>query len=204
MRYSQSQQIESYVEQFFSKGFFLEIGCWDGSLISQTLYLEQKGWQGLCVDPFPRGFVDRKCMLCNQAISADGKPREFLWVTTDRRDGGDVSYFSGFKDSVRIHLPMIEEFCNYTVTMVDTITIPQLYKQYSLPQFIEFLSVDTEGSELEIFSSIDLDICKFGIISFEHNYDENVRRTIGGRLERCGYRLLQQLAVDDVYVWGGL
>ena len=200
--YSQSGKIESYVQQFFPNlGFFLEIGAWDGKHISQTLYLEQRGWKGLCVDPFPHGFADRKCLLCNKAVSADGRPREFVWVTADRRDGGDVSYLSGFKDSLTFHWNVIQEHCNYEVVTVETITIPQLYADYHLPQFIEFLSIDTEGSELEIFSSIDLNICKFGVIAYEHNTDENVRKAIGRRLEDYGYRLLENMGWDDVYVW---
>ncbi len=202
--YSQSQKIESYVRQFFEKGFFLEIGAWDGKNISQTLYLEEMGWKGLCVEPFPHGFADRKCMLCNKAISANGLPREFVLVTTDRRHGGDVSYLSGFRDSLAFHWNVIQEHCNYEIVEVDTITIPQLYKQYSLPQFIEFLSIDTEGSELEIFSSIDLDIYKFGIICYEHSMNENVRKTIGRRLQSHGYNLLVDMDWDDVYLWSGL
>jgi len=202
--YSQSQKIELYVEQFFPDGFFLEIGAWDGKNISQTLYLEQQGWNGLCVDPFPHGFADRKCMLCNKAVSADGKPREFVWVTTDRRDGGDVSYFSGFKDSLTFHWNTIQEHCNYEIVEVDTITVPQLYSEYNLPKFVEFLSVDTESSELEILFSIDLNIYRFGIISFEHNYDDNVRKTLGRRLENYGYNLLADLDWDDVYIWSEL
>lgn len=194
--------IESYIEKFFPKpGTFLELGCWNGEIISQSAYLErEKGWKGLCTDPFPMGFENRTCQLCEKAISKDGKPRTFIKVTIDRRDGGDVSYFSGFKNAVKVHLPLIEAHCNYKEIELETITIEQLYKQYNLPNYIEFLSVDTEGSELEIFNSIDFDKWSYGLIVFEHNGDEAVKKDVGEILEDNGYRLYESLAVDDIYL----
>src|ERR671925_1346918 len=99
---SQFQIIEKHLDDLFPHpGTFLEIGCWDGELMSQTAYLErERGWTGLCVDPFPIHFEQRSCMVCAKAVSADGQPRTFLKVSIDRRYGGNVSYFSGFKESV--------------------------------------------------------------------------------------------------------
>lgn len=209
--YSQSGNLEGFMDRIYGArtGFFLEIGCWDASNLSQTLYLEQQGWKGLCVDPFPRGFENRKCMICNKAVSSNGKDREFLWVTTDKRNGGDVSYLSGFKDSVNAHLPFIQENCNYTETVVETITVPQLYRKYKLPSYIEFLSVDVEGAEVEVFSGFNLDYYRFGVITFEHNGNGNVQSYIGRLLERRGYRFSMTISLagfetDDVYISGGL
>jgi hypothetical protein len=201
LRYSQ-HAIEPYLEKMFpSPGYFLEIGCWMGDLISQSLYLEsEKGWKGLCVDPFPSRFEKRTCQLCQKAVSGDGKPREFVKVGIDKRDGGDVSYFSGFKDSIQVHWPLISDFCSYEVIDVETITFADLAQQYSLPSFIEFLSVDTEGSELEIFQTIPFDKFKFGLIVFEHNRNDVTKRMVGAILLSNGYRLLESLAVDDIYV----
>jgi len=207
MNYSQASELEVYLDNLFGNkpGFFLEIGCWDGEHISQSAYLErEKGWKGLCVDPFPRNFINRTAMLCNKAVSADGLPREFIKVTVDRRHGGDVSYFSGFKDSVKTHWDLIRQFCDYEITEVDTITIPKLYEQYHLPQYIDFLSIDTEGSELEIISGINFDILKFGVIMYEHNGDENVRKHIGHKLERVGYVNSGGTVIDDIYTWSEL
>lgn len=200
MNYSQ-HHIENYLDRFKSPGFFLEIGCWDGELISQTAWLErERGWKGLCVDPFPRNFEKRICRVCDMAVSADGRPREFIKVSTDRRDGGDVSYFSGFKDTIQTHWPLIFEHCNYEMIGIVTITIDQLYRKYCLPLYIEFLSVDTEGSELEIFQSIDFDKYSFGLIVFEHNENMTVKNGVGDILLKHGYKLLDSMRVDDVYI----
>lgn len=205
-------QIETYLNHFFHEpGFFLEIGCWDGELISQTAWLERaRGWSGVCVDPFPANFRRRKCRVVKRAVvgqaltpnpSPNGRgEREFVRVSIDRRHGGDVSYFSGFRDAIKAHWELIEQHCDYEIVQVETITMAELYATYSLPNYIEFLSVDTEGSELEIFESIDFNAVSFGLIVFEHNEDEIVKRRIGELLMENGYVLIDALRCDDVYL----
>lgn len=194
--------IEAYIEKYLKNpGFFVEIGAWSGEIISQTIRLEQdKGWKGICVDPFPHGFSNRDCQVVWRAVSKDGLDREFLQVSIDRRNGGDVSYFSGFSDSVEANLQMIYDHCDYNRVQVKTITIDQLWYQYRLPSYVDFLSVDTEGSELEIFQSIDFDKLSFGLIVFEHNEDEHAKANIGNILHNAGYSLIESLRVDDIYV----
>jgi len=178
---------------FTTPGTFLEIGCWDGEHISQTAELERLGWIGTCVDPFPRNFNNRSCQVIKAAISKDGKPREFVHVTIDRRYGGDVSYFSGFKDSINVHWPLINEHCDYTTQQIPTTRFDAL----PIPKHINFLSVDTEGSELEIFQSIDFKKFSFDVIMFEHNEVDN---GVAALLERKGYRLHERLRIDDIFV----
>ena len=194
--------IESILDETFpQQPFFLEIGCWDGVQGSNSYHLEhERGWNGLCVDPFPKNFENRDCALCTKAISLDGLPREFIKVSTDRRNNGDVSYFSGFRDSISLHKDTIEQFCEYEVVKVETITIPQLYERYRLPHYIEFLSVDVEGAEMEVFSGINLEDYKFGMIIFEHNLDTIIGNSIGSLLEGQGYFHLKDTPVDSIFV----
>lgn len=201
--YHSQHEIERYLERFFDKpGFFLEIGCWDGELISQTAWLErEKGWTGVCVDPFPRNFEKRSCRVLPYAVSKFGQQlRKFVKVSIDRRDGGDVSYFSGFKDTLTAHWDLIEKYCDYEIISVPEISMGSLYNLVDLPAHIDFLSVDTEGSELEIFESIDFDRRSFGLIVYEHNGDQFARERIGELLRRAGYVCVEELRVDDVWV----
>lgn len=189
--------IEQYVIPFFKeKGNFLEIGCWKGDHISQTKQLEELGWSGICVDPFPSDFEGRSCKLINKAVSRDGKPRDFVRVFKDRRCGGDVSYFSGFKDSIQFHWPVISEHCDYIESPIETIR----FEDIGAPNHINFLSVDTEGCELEIISSIDFTRYSFDMIMFEHN---GVNNGVAELLESKGYRLLKRLDIDDIYIREG-
>ena len=193
-------EIERYINHFFKEpGTFLEIGCWDGEVISQTYEIEKQGWKGVCVDPFPVNFKDRLCQLCVKAVSNNGQPRRFIKVSVDRR-GGDVSYFSGFLETLKENWPLINDYCDYEEITVETITFEDIFKQYNLPDYVEFLSIDTEGSELEIFESIDFGKYSFGLIVFEHNTNEEVKLKIGNILRKNGYSLHEALRVDDIYI----
>ena len=199
---SSQHGVETYLNAMFSSpGTFLEIGAWNGELISQTWWLETKrGWNGLCVDPFAWGFENRTCKLCQKAVSVDGLPRQFVKVTTDRRTGGDVSYFSGFMDSLKVHWPMIIEHCDYEIAEIETITFDDLMKEYQMPNHVEFLSIDAEGAELEIFKGIDFSKYSFDVIDYEHNEDPKVKYEVGRLLEAAGYRHWVSLRVDSLYV----
>lgn len=196
------QYVMEHIQPVFSHpGTFLEIGCWDGELLSQTAFLERDlGWHGFCVDPFPRNFTRRNCAVIPRAISRDGKPRTFVKVSIDRRNGGDVSYFSGFKDSLGLHLDVIMEHCDYEELEIETISFKDLCRQYQLPHHIEFLSVDTEGSELEVFESVDFGEHSFDVIIFEHNFDVKKKAAIQELLWQAGYRPYAELYIDSVMV----
>jgi Methyltransferase FkbM domain len=114
-----------------------------------------------------------------------------------------VSYFSGFKDTIGKNagiMELITEHCDHETVTVDTTTPNDLFHDQNVPEFIEFLSVDTEGSELEIFESIDFGKYKFGVIDFEHNEDEHSRSAIGEILLKNGYVPYKKLRINDVYI----
>ena len=202
---NQSQnKIEEIVNAFCPEpGYFVEIGCWDGEHISQTAVLERQGWQGLCVDPFPRNFEERTCTVVEKAVAGQSGQRDFIKVSIDRRYGGDVSYFSGFADQFGKDPAIKEivlEYCDYEEVTVDCITPDELFRQNNVPKHIDFLSVDTEGSELEIFQAIDFKKYSFGVIIFEHNRNQEAKEKIGKMLWYWGYVLHMEMEIDDVYV----
>ena len=194
---------KTLVALFGTSGYFVEIGCWDGELISQTAVIERMGWKGICIDPFPRNFDNRNCILVEKAISADGQSRQFMLVSIDRRYGGDVSYFSGFVDAIGKDaniMKLIQRHCDYTTITVETTTLSAVLEENNAPKFIEFLSIDTEGSEMEILKSIDFVAYKFGVIDVEHNRNLEVKNTIIFFLISNGYELLIEGEISDVFI----
>ena len=84
--------------------------------------------------------------------------------------------------------------------MVETITFEQLYEIYKLPDYIEFLSIDIEGAELEIFETINFEKHSFGFIVFEHNRNEFAKTEIGKILNANGYKFFCTIEIDDIYI----
>lgn len=209
---TQNGYLEKVIPMFFKKpGFFLEIGCWDGIVISQTEFLEKMGWKGICVDPFPFNFDKRECLLAETAIDGNFTgEKDFVKVTIDRRYGGDVSYLSGFKETISAspeNWNLIQEHCDYSIIKVPTISIMEFMEKYNVSTYIDFLSVDTEGAEFSIISNIDFTKYKFGMIIFEHNHNQKNKEMTDKVLIDNGYLPIIETDYDDVFVhksiWNG-
>jgi FkbM family methyltransferase len=83
---------------------------------------------------------------------------------------------------------------------VETISLADLLDKYNAPDVIDYLSIDTEGSELEILKAYDFSR-KFKCISVEHNGTKN-REKIYDLLSSRGYdRILSDYSKwDDWYI----
>ena len=84
---------------------------------------------------------------------------------------------------------------------VETISLDDLLKKYNAPEIIDYLSIDTEGSELDILNNFDFNSYQFRVITCEHNYTP-ARKKIYKLLKNKGYkRILSNISqVDDWYI----
>ena len=83
---------------------------------------------------------------------------------------------------------------NFSQYEIETITLNDLLKEYSAPLEIDYLSIDTEGSEYEILKNFDFEKYSFRVITVEHNNTVNKTR-INELLEKNGYkRQLEELS----------
>jgi hypothetical protein len=84
---------------------------------------------------------------------------------------------------------------------VKTISLEDLLAKHGAPQKIDYLSIDTEGSEFEILNNFNFDKYQFTIITCEHNFTP-ARGEIFSLLTKKGYvRKYEELSqFDDWYV----
>lgn len=148
-------------------GFFVEFGATNGLKNSNTWLLEKKfGWKGILAEPNPvwhaelelnrNGFIETKCVS-----SASGNIVTFL-ATNDTDP--ELSGIASFSDAdhfaeIRSHGQRIE---------LETISLDDLLEKYNAPPIIDYMSIDTEGSEFDILSSYSFSH-KFKAISVENN-----------------------------------
>ena len=85
---------------------------------------------------------------------------------------------------------------------VPTVTLNDLLLENGAPDNIDYLSIDTEGSEFSILSSFDFAKHRIDIITVEHNFVEENRQAIFDLLTRQGYvRVFEPFSAwDDWYV----
>jgi FkbM family methyltransferase len=84
---------------------------------------------------------------------------------------------------------------------VETISLQDLLVSHDAPKYIEFLSIDTEGSEFEILKNFDFQSYRFGAICVEHNFADT-RDKIKSLLLANGYQQVHAdlSDFDDWYV----
>ena len=185
-------------------GVFVDIGANDGLTISNTYYFEKElGWTGIAVEPMPIIFeklqANRSCDLVQGCVTQ--KPGKATFVelegesnmlsTLTEHDQGLTARRLN-KNSKRHNLKKRE-------IEVDCITFTAITEKYNVEN-IDFLSVDTEGGELDILKSIDFDKTPVKIISVENNYYDN---EIKDYLEGEGFIAIGTFKVDEIYMFVG-
>lgn len=181
------------VSNFKQRGFFVEFGATDGETLSNTYILEKElGWTGILAEParmwHSKLTSQRQAKVSDMAVWA--KSGEELLFHED----AELSTIHGFER-------LKHEARSGVTYKVKTISLNDLLSSLNAPRFIDFLSVDTEGSEFEILSSLDWGNWSFGLICVEHNGTE-FRPQIFELMTQKGYkRILEDVSGwDDWYV----
>jgi FkbM family methyltransferase len=184
-------------------GFFVEIGASDGVRFSNTWLMEKHlGWQGILAEPAKSRHLElkrnRTCHIDTRAVFEEtGILMNFLDI--DSKSG--YAELSGLKDySLNDDRGSIrnEMATHYDVS---TVSLNDLFATYNAPPYINFLSIDTEGSELQVLNSVDLNQYSFDVICIEHNFNKIIQDKIYKLLSKAGYTRVHQesSAWDDWY-----
>lgn len=200
---SQFGQDEIVLEYLKNKenGFFVEIGASDGVLLSNCFLLEKKyNWDGICIEPIPYKYdsliQNRNCKCVNKAVfsKSDLEVDFSIHKYGEYREDG----ISGITDYLDKHREKVLK--NETRINVKTQTLNDILEENKSPYIIDYLSLDTEGTELEILKSVDLNKYKFRIISVEHNHMFKRRKEIFELLNGYNYKLYKSKNADDFYI----
>lgn len=199
--FSQFSQDKFIYETFFQNtpdGYFVDIGAYDGVIDSNSLFFENLGWRGICVEPNPYRFKlllkYRKCPCVQVAIAETNKTASFLNINScgpDTLNGLIYEYHESEK--YRINEYNMKEGVDYSYIDVECVTFESLVKETS----IDYLSLDTEGNELKILNTIDFNRYNIKTITVENNlYDDRFKKFFSDKKD---YRFVIRLGCDEVY-----
>jgi len=184
--------------EFKHKGYFVEFGATNGEYMSNSWILENEfGWNGIVAEPGALWHDDlknnRNCKISTKCIWKDSGEKILF---NEAKDGGFSTinkYTSGDN-----HSELRKGGKQY---YVETISLNDLLESFEAPRKIDYLSIDTEGSEYDILNSFDFDKWDISVITVEHNYTDN-RDKIQLLLVSKGYiRVLSSISqFDDWYV----
>jgi FkbM family methyltransferase len=179
------QDLFALLELNFKKnGFFVEFGATNGFHDSNTYLLEKEfKWSGILAEPNKMWHkeikLNRSCYI--ETCCVYNATDSFVnFVETSNPNLSTIDLFKKF-DS---HKKNREELKTYKVK---TISLIDLLKKYNAPKTLDYLSIDTEGSEFEILKNFDFNSYTFKVITVEHNFNSS-RKKIYDLLTNHGYK----------------
>src|SRR6185436_230681 len=197
MNYATPQIPESQLKEnnlvweFFGRktsGFFVEVGANDPFLLSQTWMLEQKGWTGVLVEPLAACCADlRRYRNARVVQVACVAPHQIGTATLHIAGAVSSLVPNAFDPKVRYE----------TTETVQVVTLTDVLQQVAAPRVIDFLSIDTEGTEGDILAGIDLTRFQLILILVEyHVYSLALHR----QLNNMGYKLIRRTVDNNWYI----
>ena len=183
---------------FKKKGFFVEFGATNGIDLSNSYLLEKHfNWRGIVVEPCKTWhkdlFKNRNCQIDLNCVwkSSDSKLNFF---EVEDAEFSTIAEFNNSDHNTEIRSKRKEY-------QVSSISLNDLLIKYNAPKEIDYLSVDTEGSEYEILKNFNFKEYSVKVITVEHNFSD-MRIEILKLLSENGYKreLTSISKWDDWYV----
>lgn len=184
--------------KFKAAGFFVEFGAADGINLSNSYLLEKEyEWKGILAEPAKiwkqKLKENRNCIIESKCIWK--KSGTFLpFIETSQPELSTINHFSD------LDFQRDKRKDNITYE-VETLSLNDLLLIHGAPKEIDYLSIDTEGSESDILEAFDFSKYNIKVITVEHNYRAQ-RQKIFELLSTNGFkRVFETISLfDDWYV----
>lgn len=200
--YSQHGQDKFLYETAFKdrrNGVFVDIGAYDGETLSNTLFFERfLGWGGICIEPLPNAFeklsATRTCTCLNLCVADYEGEGEFLDV--DMHNYGKM-YSGLIANYDSRHSQLIQAYAQGGRKIsVKVRRLSDILDEAGVTR-VDYMTIDTEGSELKILEDTDLSRYDVQYLSIENNYRD---QKIVDRMEALGYERIHIFAgFDELY-----
>jgi FkbM family methyltransferase len=194
--------LDRWVFRELEGGRFLDIGAHDGVTYSNTWFFEKvRQWQGICIEPNPSVFkrllMNRMCTTLNCCISDNPGPVRFQKIT------GFSEMLSGIVDKYepehvqRIRGEMQEHGGSSEVITIAARTFSDVAAEHGLSE-LNYVSIDTEGGELEILGSIDFRKVFVHVLSAEYRVPQ--RETMMAVMRDRNFEMIKTMGSDLLFI----
>jgi FkbM family methyltransferase len=201
-QFGQDKFLNEYIFKNKRNGIFVDIGALDGISMSNTYFFEKfLDWTGICIEPntysFNKLVINRNSCI-NLNVCVDNYDGECDFLEIDSLEQMCLSGIYNKYDSRHIDRIKSETLCsdlNKHVVKKKTRLLNNILEEFKY-YHIDYCSMDTEGNELDIFNSIDLNKYKIDVITIENNYNMDFKT----HFENKGYFYYTKLNIDELYV----
>ncbi len=184
---------ETFFPDYSYKGIMVDVGAGPSEYISMSKHFRDNGWRCICVEPNPK-FIEAHRKdgheIYEYACSTKDGEDSFTIVDGDEKDPRAGICYSALRVKYKMPstLPMVE-------IKVKTRTLNSLLEELNIKK-IDFLSVDTEGWEVDVMEGFDVDKYKPKVILLENYYDEV---SYVEYMQKRGYRLEHKISYNYIF-----
>lgn len=183
---------QTLIREFFdhkNNGYYVDVGANHPTIESQTWHLEQLGWKGLLLEPIP----------------------DYCELLKRERNGTVVQYACSSPENHNKVLKLIAAGGHSTLNSIpiamgdrsqETIdvtckTLDSILEENNVPIGFEFISIDIEGHEMEMFKGFTLTKWKPELVLLE---DHVISHEKHNHMKSNGYQLILRTGLNSWYV----
>ena len=179
-------------------GVFVDVGAHNGVTFSNSYMLETSlGWHGVCLEPIERHFKRlarrRKCVALNACAynRRDNVSFSMVSYNADMLSGITETYDPQHYGRIGGERGVIEE------VTVPALPLRDVLRDAGITR-VDFISIDTEGSELQVVQGIDFDAVFVDVLVIELNYF-SLWEPLSQFLRTKGFVLIDRIDWDVVF-----
>jgi len=172
MSYSQYGQDTWVLDLLGENGFFLDIGSYDPIEYSNTYLLEKEhNWKGICIeaqeDECKKYSNIRNCIIINALVDSEIYDAQFIVY---KGLSGIIKNFSEFDKNRLLNKTQFKGKKLEDLSInIRTSLLVDILKQCEIPNVIDYVSLDIEGSELRVLKTFPWDKFHINTMTIEHN-----------------------------------
>lgn len=180
--------------------FYVDVGANDGLIVSNTAHFDLNlGWKGICVEPHPRAFSELQknrpnSINLNYCITDSEGEVDFLSISGYAEMLSGIKSFYSEEHLKRIDSEIQKHGGEKQIIKIVSKPLWKVLKEYDVKK-IDYLSIDTEGSEFEILNGIDFERVDIRVISTENSSNKNINKL----LQDKGYNFAGIVCGDEIY-----
>jgi FkbM family methyltransferase len=200
-----SEEYHQLITEYFPEdynGFFIDVGMSDPITYNNTYLLETLGWNGICIEPNKK-YCDNSVGIRKNVINCacgkeDLNDQEFTIINSSFNEEGAISSLKIDERLIESHKHLINfvKKKKVNVRKLDTL-LDEFCKNNDSIEKIDFISIDTENTELDVLKGFDIARWKPKLMIIENNFNENF---IEDYLKDFGYTKDKRYHINDFYI----
>jgi FkbM family methyltransferase len=173
-----------------TEGTYLDVGCNDPVRYSNTYWLYEKGWSGIAIDANPK-FENRWRRL---------RPRDTFVPTLVSNSPGERRFYfadddlvsSGHDEWASVQTDVVQG------EVLQSQSLDEILRRQKVDA-IDLVSIDCEGMDAEVLSSLDLQRYPVGVILIESVEGSDDELVIASRLAAYGYCKMARIGMSTLW-----